>query len=102
MDVLVTTLFRMIDQFRSTGPAKAQVADARAALAPRPRDEQPRQSLPARISSTFKYEYGEDVRDVFNMRQFYDQLTASAIRDAARLYLNTNRYVKVTLVPAGK
>ena len=36
------------------------------------------------------------------MKAFHDQLNAVAIRDAARTYLNTNRYVKVTLVPAGK
>ena len=29
----------------------------------------------------FKYEYGEDVSDVFNMRRFYDRLTAA---DASR------------------
>ena len=50
----------------------------------------------------FKYEYGEDVKDVFNMRPFYDQLTAPMLRDAARAYLNTNRYVKVTLLPETK
>ena len=47
----------------------------------------------------FKYEYGEDVNDVFNMRQFYDQLSAPVLRDAARTYLNTSRYVEVTLLP---
>ena len=33
------------------------------------------------------------------MRRFYDQLTAPLLRDAARTYLNTNRYVEVTLMP---
>jgi predicted Zn-dependent peptidase len=47
----------------------------------------------------FKYEFGEDVREVFDMRPFYDQVTVTALRDAAREYLNTNRYVEVTLVP---
>ena len=47
----------------------------------------------------FRYEYGEDVKEVFNMRPFYDQLTASLMRDAARAYLDTNRYVQVTLLP---
>ena len=47
----------------------------------------------------FKYQYDEDVSDIFNMRPFYDQLTAPMLRDAARAYLNTDRYVKVTLLP---
>ena len=33
------------------------------------------------------------------MRPFYDQVTVAALRDAAREYLNTERYVAVTLVP---
>jgi len=36
------------------------------------------------------------------MRPFYDQVTVAALRDAAVEYLNTNRYVKVTLVPDSK
>jgi predicted Zn-dependent peptidase len=50
----------------------------------------------------FKYEYGEDVKDVFDMKPYYDQITVAALRDAARTYLNTNRYVKVTLLPEAK
>jgi len=42
---------------------------------------------------------GEDVSEVFNPRALFDQLTPEAIRDAARLYLNTKRYVQVTLRP---
>ena len=47
----------------------------------------------------YKYEYDEDVKDVFNMRPYYDQVTVASLRDAAREYLNTDRYVAVTLVP---
>ena len=51
---------------------------------------------------TSKYEHAEDVADVFDPRALYDQLTATAIRDAARLYLNPKRYVQVTLRPEAK
>ena len=51
---------------------------------------------------TTKVEYGEDIADVFNPRPFYDQLTTAALRDAAREYLNTRRYVQVTLRPEQK
>ena len=47
----------------------------------------------------FKYEFDEDVKDVFNMRPYYEQVTVAALCDAAREYLNTDRYVAVTLVP---
>jgi predicted Zn-dependent peptidase len=36
---------------------------------------------------------------VFNIQQFYDQITPAAIREAAQMYLDPMRYVKVTLVP---
>jgi hypothetical protein len=47
----------------------------------------------------FKYEFGEDPREIVNMKPFYDQITTTSLRDAAREYLNTSRYVEVTLVP---
>jgi zinc protease len=95
---LVEAAFRVIDQFKLFGPSPSQVADTRSALA---RDyetnSQRNEYLLNRI--LFKYEYGEDVKDVFDMRPYYDQVSVAALRDAARMYLNTNRYVKVTLVP---
>jgi zinc protease len=47
-------------------------------------------------------ENGEDVADVFNPRALYDRLTTAALRDAAKEYLNTQRYVQVTLRPETK
>jgi len=95
---LVTTAFRVIDEYKRIGPGQGQVADTRATLI---------RDLETNVASNdyllnrilFKYEFGEDVREVFNMRPFYDQVTATALRDGAREYLNTNRYVEVTLVP---
>jgi zinc protease len=98
---LVKTAFQVIEQFKRTGPSDGQVGDARAALA---RDfetnSQRNDYLANRI--LLKYEYGEDVNDVFSMRTFYDQLTGPGLRDAARTYLNTNRYVEVTLLPEAR
>jgi zinc protease len=98
---LVTAAFRVIEQFKTYGPSTGQVTDTRSALV---RDfetnSQRNDYLLNRI--LFKYEYGEDVREIVNMRPFYDQLTAPMLRDAARMYLDTNRYVKVTLQPETK
>jgi zinc protease len=99
MDALVTAMFQMIDQFKVSGPSNAQIGDVRSALV-RDLETNSRDNRYLLNQLTYKYEYGEDAADVFNMRQFYDQLTPQAVRDAARTYLNTNRYVKVTLVPA--
>ena len=64
----------MIDEFKRIGPGEGQVADARAALM---RDFETNSERNDYLLNrlVFKYEYGEDVNDVFNMRPFYDQLT---------------------------
>ena len=91
----------MIDQFKAFGPGVSQVADARAGLA---RDFETNSERNDYLLNRllFKYEYGEEVKDVFDMRAYYDQVTVASVRDAARTYLNTNRYVKVTLLPETK
>ena len=95
---LVRAAFRVIEQFKTNGPSAGQVRDARAALrSDYETNSQQNAYLLNRI--VFKYAYDEDVADIFNMRPFYDQLTAPVLRDAARAYLNTDRYVEVTLLP---
>jgi zinc protease len=95
---LVRAAFRVIEQFKTNGPSAGQVRDARTALM---RDFETNSQQNAYLLNriVFNYAYDEDVTDIFNMRPFYDQLTAPVLRDAARLYLNTDRYVKVTLLP---
>jgi zinc protease len=100
-DILVRAAFQVVDDFKGAGPSGAQVADARTALA-RDFETNARQNEYLLNRIVYKYEYGEDVAEVFNMRQFYDQLTASLLRDAARAYLNTDRYVEVILQPETK
>ncbi len=95
---LIRTAFQVIEAYKRSGPSPGQVADARSALS---------RDLEANLASNgyllnrilFKYEFGENVNEVFNMRPFYDQITVAALREAAVEYLNTNRYVEVTLVP---
>jgi len=97
-DSLVKTAFQVIDDYKQRGPGVGQVADTRSALVRDLETNMERNDyLLNRI--LFKYEFGENVSDVFNMRPFYDQITVASLRDAAREYLDTNRYVQVTLVP---
>jgi zinc protease len=101
VDELVKTAWRVIEDFRNTGPSSGQIANARTArLRDLETNVQENGYLLNRI--TAKYEHGEDVAEVFDPRGLYDQLTATAIRDAARLYLNPRRYVQVTLRPETK
>jgi predicted Zn-dependent peptidase len=94
----VRAAFRVVEDFKRNGPSRGQVVDARAALR---RDfetnSQENAYLLNRITS--KYEFAEDIAEVFDMESIYEQVTMGALRDAARVYLNTDRYVQVTLLP---
>ena len=46
-----------------------------------------------------RYQYSEDLTSLFNMGDYYNKLDAATIRDAARQYLKTDNFVKVTLFP---
>ncbi len=99
LDDLVTATMGVIEAFKRTGPSSGQVADAASArLRDLETSLQDNAYLLNRILS--KYANGEDVAEVFDPRALYGQLTADAIRDAARQYLDMNRYVQVTLRPA--
>jgi zinc protease len=95
---LVKTTFQLIEEFKTTGPTDGQFGDERAALV---RDFETNSQRNGYLLDRmlFKYEHHEDVGEVFNVRRFYDRLTAPMLRDAARTYLDTKRYVKVTLLP---
>ena len=95
---LTRAAFQVIDQFKRNGPSAGQILDARTALI-RDFEINSRRNAYLLNQILYKYEYGEDVTDIVKMRPFYDRLTASVVRDAARAYLNTDRYVKVTLLP---
>jgi zinc protease len=98
LDALVSALFREIEQFKRTGPSGGQVADQRLALA-RDLETNSRSNSYLLNQLTYKYQYGEDPGEVFRLPEFYAQITPAAIRDAAQMYLDTTRYVKVTLQP---
>ena len=95
---LTKTAFDVIEAFRKEGPGDAQVADSRQALVREFETNSQRNGyLLSRL--VYSYQYGEPIGAVFDPRPSIDRLTASLIRDAARTYLDTRRYVEVTLLP---
>jgi zinc protease len=101
MKDLVKALFAVIDDFKTSGPSESQVADARAALR-RDLETDSRQNGYLLNQLSFAYQYDEPLPDQTALRALYDQLTVPIVRDAARTYLDTSRYVKVVLVPEAK
>jgi zinc protease len=95
---LVKTLFREIDTLKAKGPAEKEVSDAREALLREHETALAQNSLlVAEISA--RYEVSEDPQEFFDLPRAYEKLTAAAVQDAARTYLDTNNYVRVTLYP---
>jgi zinc protease len=101
MDALVKAAFRVVDDFRETGPSAGRVTEAQLALR-RDLETDLRQNEYLLEQITAKYASGEDVAEVFAPQPFFDALTPQAIREAARLYLDKSRYVEVTLSPERK
>ena len=98
---LTAAAWKEIRQLIEQGPSDGQLAGARNALE---RDlevgYQENSDLLDELMTSV--ENGEDIADAFNPRATFNRLTTAALRDAAREYLNTKRYVQVTLRPEGK
>jgi zinc protease len=95
---LVKTLFREIEALKAKGPADKEVSDAREALLRQHETELAQNSLLVSEISEM-YEDSEDVQEFFDLPRAYANLTAAAVQDAARRYLDTGNYVRVTLYP---
>jgi zinc protease len=95
---LVKTLFREIETLKAKGPTGTEVSDAREALLrEHESDLAQNDHLASEISA--RSERSEDIAEFFYLPVEYRKLTAAAIQDAARRYLDTGNYVQVTLYP---
>jgi zinc protease len=97
-DALVQRVLEEIATFRTTGPTQKEVDDTREALK-REFEGGTTQNGYLLTQIAGRYQSGESVEDFFRITETYDALTTGAIQDAARAYLNLDRYVKVTLAP---
>lgn len=101
VDALVAEAWRVIAEFKDAGPSRGQMADGRLAA---DRDlETNLQQNPYWLNRlTQAYSRNEDPATAVDPRRFYDTLTATAVRDAARRYLDERRFVEVILRPEGR
>jgi zinc protease len=97
---LARRVFAEIEALKASGPTEKQVSDAKEGFI---RDHETSIKTNGYLLGQIavKYQLGEadELGVLFDLPAWYQKLTASAIRDAARTYLNANRYVKVTLFP---
>ena len=98
---LTNAAWRVIREFTTEGPSADHLAGVRAAL-DRDLETGFQENVDLLNELMTSVENMEDVADVFNPRPLYNQLTTSALQQAARDYLDLKRYVQVTLRPESK
>jgi zinc protease len=100
-DELIKRVFQEIELLRTKGPTEKQVADEKEALL---REFETNSKLNNYLLSQFvvSYQTGEDPAVLWTLPEYYKKLDGAMIQQAAKTYLNTNNYVKVTLLPEKK
>jgi zinc protease len=100
---LVQRVFEEIEFVKRTSFSPGQVVRIRDALARDfEQDSQDNGYLLNQIARRYEEGDAEHVAAAVEMRGLIAALTGEAIQDAARTYLDTSNYVKVTMMPKGK
>jgi zinc protease len=100
-DELVKRVLQEVEKFKAEGATEKQLNDEKEALI-REFETNSKQNGYLLNQISLRYLHGEDPAAIWNVPEFYRKLDAAAIQRAAKLYLNTNRYVKVSLFPEKK
>jgi zinc protease len=98
VDELVKAVFQEIDNLKTKGPSDKDVSDAREALF-REYETGMKQNNWLLAQIYYRYELQEDPRGLLALTDSLKPLSPEVIREAARTYINTNNYVRVTLYP---
>jgi zinc protease len=98
---LVQRVFEEIDKLKTNGPSPKEVHDETAALLREfETSSKLNNFLLAQIAA--KYQFGENPAGIWDAPELYKRLDAASIQSAAKAYLNTGNYVRVTLLPEKK
>ena len=100
-DALVKRVFEEIVKFKTEGPTDQQLTDEKETLL---REFETNSKLNNYLVSqiSLRYENGEDVAGLWLIPDLYKKIDKAMIQEAAKTYLNTNRYVEVMLFPEKK
>jgi zinc protease len=99
-DALVREIFAQIESLKASGPRAADLAKYKETSI-RTRETDLRQNGWWLSLLTSARREGEDPATRFVLEPQLARLTPEVIRGAARTYLNSSRYVRVTLLPEG-
>jgi zinc protease len=101
VDVLLKRVFEEIEKLKTNGPTEEEIADEKEALL-REFETSSKQNGFLLTQIAGKYQIGEDVAGIWDSPELYKKIDAASVQQAARTYLNTGNYVRVTLVPEKK
>jgi zinc protease len=98
---LIKRVFQEIEALKANGPTDQQITDEKETLL---RDFETSSKLNNYLVSqiSLRYENGEDPAALWLMPDNYKKIDKAMIQEAAKTYLNTNRYVEVMLFPEKK
>jgi zinc protease len=100
-DELLKAVMAEIDALKTKGPTERQVNDVREAML-REYETSMRQNGYLLTQMSVRYQFGEDLRTVFTLPEYYKKVTTETIHQAAKKYLDTSNVITVTLFPEKK
>ncbi|HJY29803.1 MAG TPA: insulinase family protein [Pyrinomonadaceae bacterium] len=100
-DDLIKRVFEEIEKFKTNGPTEKQLNDEKEALI-REFETSSKQNGYLLTQIQARYFNGEDPAGVWLVPEFYKKIDAATVQEAARLYLDTKNFVRVTLFPEKK
>ena len=98
---LIKRVFQEIENFKANGPTEKQLTDEKEALI---REFETNSKTNGYLLNQIylRFQQDEDPAVIWQIPEFYQKLTATTVQQAAKKYLTTNSYVKVTLFPEKK
>jgi len=94
-------VFQEIEKLKTNGPTEKQVNDEKEALL---REFETSSKLNNYLLNqiALRYQAGEDAVGIWKIPEYYKKIDGVMIQQAAKTYLNTTNYIRVTLLPERK
>ena len=98
---LIKKVFEEIENFKAKGPTEKQLTDEKEALI-REFETSSKQNGYLLNQISLRFANGEEPAGIWEIPDVYRKLDAATIQDAAKQYLDTKSFIKVTLFPEKK
>lgn len=98
---LIKRVFQEIENFKTNGPTEKQLRDEKEALI-REFETNSKTNIYLLNQIYLRFQHEEDPAGIWQVPEFYQKLDAGTVQQAAKMYLTTNSYIKVTLFPEKK